>query len=217
MSCAILGRGRAENSKYVLVAERGKGMAEKEELNMIREILMRKAIIQLQNQIIEKPKSFRDELHNLQDEAKLDRELKAKPRQGRRIRQGEFELRCLRCNEFICMSSDVKKIQHAHHVCVDESLKDRVDYVRGASKYIDDQLEAVGKLICTGCGFDLGGLIKHKGLEFPVLKIEKYLIVDMNERQDSCKAWKKAPFDAQPLTTEDFRAILQKRKDNGEM
>ena len=192
-------------------------MAEKEELNMIREILMRKAIIQLQHQIIDSPRSFREELYRLQDEAKLDRELKSKKRKGKRIRHGEFELRCLKCNEFICMSSDVKKIQDAHHVCVDESLEDRVNYVRGTPKYIDEQLETIGRLICTGCGYDLGGIIKHRGLEFPVLKIEKYLIVDMNERQDSCKAWKQAPFDAQPLTTEDFRAILQKRTDTGEI
>ena len=192
-------------------------MAEKEELNMIREILMRKAIIQLQNQIIDSPKKFKEEVLRLQDEAKLDRELKALQRKGRRIRTGEFELRCFKCSLFICMSSDVKKIQNAHHVCVDESLKDRVHYVRGAAKFIDDQLEAVGKLICSECGYDLGGLIKHKGLEFPVLKIERYLIVDMNERQDSCKFWKLAPFEAQPLTTEDFREMLQKRKDAGEM
>jgi len=44
----LSGRGRAANSKYVLIAEESTGMAEKEELNMIREVMMRKAIIQLQ-------------------------------------------------------------------------------------------------------------------------------------------------------------------------
>ena len=201
----------------MVVAEEGKGMAEKEELNMIREVLMRKAIIELQNYIRKSPKPFRDELHKLQDEAKLDRDLQAIKRKGKRIRRGEFELRCLRCNEFICMSSDVKKIQDAHHVCVDESLRDRVDYIRGTSRYIDETIQTVGKLICMECGFDLGGLIIHKNLEFPVLKIEKYLIVDMNERQDTCKKWKQAPFEPPPLSTADFRAILEKRKDLGEI
>ena len=213
----IVGRGRAENSKYVLVAERGKGMAEKEELNTIRENLMRKAIIKLQYQIITSPKAFTAELFRLQDEAKLDRDLKALQRKGKRIRTGEFEMRCFKCSEFICMSSDIKKIENAHHVCVDEGLKDRVHYVRVATTFTDDQVEAVGKVICSECGNELCRLIKHKGLEFPELKPEKYLIVDMNGRQDSCKAWKDAPFEAQPLTTADFREMLQKRKDAGEM
>ena len=213
----ISGRGRAEDSKYKVVAEEGRGMAEKEELNMIREILMRKAIVSLQKHIFSSPGGFIDELLKLQEDAKLDRDLQAVGRKGKRIRRGEFELRCQRCSDFICMSSDVKKIQNAHHVCVDESLKDRVDYVRGTSKYIDDSITSTGKLICMECGFELGGIIIHKSLEFPVLKIEKYLIVDMNERQDTCKQWKKAPFDPQPLTTADFRAILQKRKETGKI
>lgn len=211
------GRARAEDSKYVLVAEQGKGMAEKEELNMIREILMRKAIIRLQRHIIDSPSAFAKEQHKLQEEAKLDRDLKAVARKGKRVRSGEFELRCLRCNIFICMSSDVKKIQNAHHVCVDESLKDRVDYVRGTSKYIDETIQIMGKLICMECGFDLGGIIIHKTLEFPVLKIEKYLLIDMNGRQDTCTQWKKAPFEPQPLTAADFRAILLKRQETGEI
>ena len=201
----------------MVVAEEGKGMAEKEELNMIREILMRKAIIKLQDHILQSPKVFREERLKLQEDAKLDRDLQAIKRKGKRIRRGEFELRCLRCNEFICMSSDVKKIENAHHVCVDESLKDRVDYVRGSTRYIDDTIQTVGKLICVECGFDLGGIIKHKELEFPVLKIEKYLVVDMNERHHTCKQWKQAPFEPTPLSTADFRMILQKRKDLGEI
>lgn len=44
----ITGRGRAADSKYYVIAEESTGMAEKEELNMIREVMMRKAIIQLQ-------------------------------------------------------------------------------------------------------------------------------------------------------------------------
>ena len=42
------GRGRAADSKYFVITEQKTGMAEKEELNGIREIMMRKAIIQLQ-------------------------------------------------------------------------------------------------------------------------------------------------------------------------
>ncbi|XP_053391257.1 uncharacterized protein LOC128554065, partial [Mercenaria mercenaria] len=71
------GRGRAADSKYYVIAEENTGMAEKEELNMIREIMMRKAIIQLQEYIQKNPDKFRQEIHKFQDEANLDRQLKS--------------------------------------------------------------------------------------------------------------------------------------------
>ncbi|WAR21602.1 DDX58-like protein [Mya arenaria] len=69
------GRGRAADRKYVLIAEESTGMAEKEELNMIREVMMRKAIISLQDYIQRFPERFRSELKRYQEETNLDRKL----------------------------------------------------------------------------------------------------------------------------------------------
>jgi hypothetical protein len=43
-------------------------------------------------------------------------------RGGRVVGDYEFELRCGKCNEFICMSTDIKKIQNAHHAVISEDL-----------------------------------------------------------------------------------------------
>ncbi|KAK3611677.1 hypothetical protein CHS0354_012047 [Potamilus streckersoni] len=209
------GRGRAQNSQYFVLAEEGKGIAEKEELNMIREIMMHKAIIELQGDIARDPQKVRKELKTYQEEEQLDRKLEARKRKGRLMRTGEFELRCIRCDEYICMSSDVRKVQNAHHVVVLDDFEERVRITKTASrKVIDETIQFVGKLNCRKCGNDMGTVSIHRGLHFPVLKISSFLIVDTNGRQNTCKQWNKAPFEALPLTTTDFNVLLDKRVDS---
>lgn len=208
------GRGRAADSKYFVIAEDTTGMAEKEELNMIREVMMRKAIIQLQRYIANDPERFRQEIHKFQDEANLDRELKSLGSRRKIIRTGQFELRCIKCDHFICWSDDVKKIEGSHHVVVDDHLENRVSFARsGSSRYQDETIQFVGKLICKECGGNLGVICIHRTVEFPVLKIENFLIVDTNGRQDTCKKWKSVPFHVAPLTSDDWKTIIKARKE----
>jgi len=52
--CAVLcvtGRARAEEAQYCLVAEQGRGVADKEMNNKIRESMMKNAINKIQNDI----------------------------------------------------------------------------------------------------------------------------------------------------------------------
>jgi hypothetical protein len=72
-------------------------------------------------------------------------------------------------------------------------------------------------LICKECGGNLGVICIHRTLEFPVLKIEHFLIVDTNGRQDTCKKWKSAPFIVPPLTNDDWKEIVKSRKETGEL
>ncbi|WAR21586.1 DDX58-like protein [Mya arenaria] len=214
------GRGRAADSKYVLIAEESTGMAEKEELNMIREVMMRKAIISLQDYIQRFPERFHSELKRFQEEANLDRKLKTL---GTRRKLGmsgigQFELKCLRCDSFICMSDNVKKVKEAHHVVVDETLPDRVDFVKGgATRFADDSIQFSGKVICKSCGGNLGVICIYRNLEFPVPKIENFLVVDRNGRQNTCKKWKGAPFVVEKLSNEDFKEILEARGATGDL
>ncbi|KAL4231857.1 RIG-I signaling pathway [Mactra antiquata] len=158
--------------------------------------------------------SFKKEIHRYQDEANLDRELKAFGKKRKVIRTGQFELRCIKCDHFICWSDDVKKIEGAHHVIVDQSLEERVKMSStGPSKYQNETIQLVGKVICRNCGGNLGTVLIHRKMEFPVPRIENFLIVDTHGRQDTCKQWKGAPFDVQSLSTDDWREILTHFKD----
>jgi len=130
---------------------------------------------------------------------------------------GEFELKCLNCDKFICMSSNVRRIRDAHHVVVDETLVERVKLVKGPSQTMETQDQINGKMICQECGGNLGVICIYKNLEFPVLKIENFLIVDRNGRQNTSKKWNKVPFVVQELTITDLQAIAEKRGGTGDI
>ena len=81
----------------ILFHAAGSGIAEKEELNMLREVMMNKAIDALRKSMEENPHSFQNEILSLQKRDKAKRELEAKTRNGRMHKEGEFELTCGKC------------------------------------------------------------------------------------------------------------------------
>ncbi|XP_053388614.1 interferon-induced helicase C domain-containing protein 1-like [Mercenaria mercenaria] len=194
------GRGRATYTKYYEIAEQNADIAENKELNMIQQVMMRKAILQIQEYIQEYPDKFRQEIQNLQQETKLLMSLGFKYESFFR----KHELRCIRCNHFICWSNDVKKFRGSYHAVIDERLSNRVIFDRSdSSRYKDIQI--VGKLFCKRCGESLGVKCCHSLLDFSVLKISHFLIVDENGRQMTCKKWSSAPFQVAPLSSKDSK------------
>ncbi|XP_052100653.1 antiviral innate immune response receptor RIG-I-like isoform X2 [Mytilus californianus] len=190
------GRGRAEGSKYYVVASEEKMTAEKEELNMMREARMNQAIIHLQNFIRDHRQTFIQEIEDLQLEANIQRELENTNKGGRIIGDFEFEMRCGKCNEFICMSRDIKKIQAAHHAVIGEEIANHINTVRMPKPtFEDDNIKmGCGKVNCKKCGKNLGNIVIYRKAQFPVLKIENFLVSDSHGNTDVYKKWKNSPF-----------------------
>jgi AmiR/NasT family two-component response regulator len=65
----VTGRARAENAKYCLVAEQGRGVADKEMFNKIRETMMQRAIDIIQNEL--KPEEITQKIRHFQKMAKV--------------------------------------------------------------------------------------------------------------------------------------------------
>lgn len=89
----LAGRGRRENGKYFVVATQGDKTAEREELNMIREAMMNRAIEMLRERFRRKPRECLDKILNMQKQAKTERDLAAKNKEGVVVRQGQYVLR----------------------------------------------------------------------------------------------------------------------------
>lgn len=90
---SCLGRGRRENGKYFVVAEQGDKTAEREELNIIREAMMNSAIDLLREKFRREPRECLNIILDLQKNAKTERDLAAKNKEGFLVRQGEYVLR----------------------------------------------------------------------------------------------------------------------------
>ena len=168
-----------------------------------------------QEEIRVQPDKFKKDLHDLQDEANLHHQLKQYGNRRLLPRAGSFELQCQKCSRFICMSHDLKKIKGAHHVIVDERLQERVDFLKNETEECAVEAnQPIGRLSCK-CGEKLGVISIYHNLEFPVPRIEKFLIVDRNGRQTTRKQWKDVPMVISELNNDDFRTILETRKQNG--
>lgn len=203
------GRGRAEGSKFVVLASEKRGTAEKEEINLMREARMNDAIKKVQERLSRNKESFRHEVEKIQRVEKNKRDLE-KLGKKRSMRNSEFVLRCGKCSSYICMSSDVKKIQDAHHAVINDEIRNTVTITRSTAKRIDSLTTCgAGKVKCKTCGQDLGSIIIHKNAEFPILKIECFIVADNAGKTNVYKKWKSVPFNPEPLLESDLENRLQ--------
>jgi hypothetical protein len=172
----------------------------------MRETRMNEAINHLQNFIEGNKQKFLDEIESLQMEANIQRELENTTRGGRVVGDYEFELRCGKCNEFICMSTDIKKIQNAHHAVISEEIGTHITTIRSPKPtFEDDNIKmGVGKVNCKKCGKNLGNIVIYRNAQFPVLKIENFLISDSHSNTDVYKKWKNAPFIPKEITQQNL-------------
>ncbi|XP_071167748.1 ATP-dependent RNA helicase DHX58-like isoform X2 [Mytilus edulis] len=202
----VRGRGWNDGSKYYVVASEEKMTAEKEELKMIREARINQAIIHLQNFKQDNEQRFIQEIEDLQLEAIIQRELENTNRGGRIIGDFEFEMKCEKCNEFICMSKDIKKIQRAHHAVIGEEIANHIYTIRMPKPtFEDDNIKmGCGKVNCNKCGKNLGSIFIYRKAQFPVLKIENLLVSDSLGNTNVYKKWKKSPFVIQDLSSQNL-------------
>ncbi|KAL3863069.1 hypothetical protein ACJMK2_004847 [Sinanodonta woodiana] len=205
------GRARAMDSRYCVVAQVGKGTAEKEEINVMREKLMQQAIIELQLDIQQSPQKIRQHLRELQEKDKFNCILQAKQKEERLIKQGEYELRCIQCNSFISMSSDIRKVQNSHNVVIDPSFRDRVSFTKSTEpKFQSPEIQFIGKIACSNCNEDFGTFCNYRNLELPVIKVCQFIVIGQNGEQKKYKKWKKVPFEIPQLTNEEITNLLDK-------
>ena len=128
-------------------------------------------------------------------------------------------LHCIKCDEFVCYSFDLRKIEDAHHTVVSDDFSTKADmreYPGEGQAYgpMGDFVHT-GKLYCGMCRREKGEwgiMAKYKGVPYPVLKITSFLLVDVDGKKVHCKHWKKVPFKVNKLTGEDIKYRIRKIK-----
>ncbi|XP_063432540.1 antiviral innate immune response receptor RIG-I-like [Mytilus trossulus] len=203
------GRGRAEGCQFIIIASEKRKTAEKEEINEIREEIMKEAIEDIQSDIKDNKEEFVEELEEVQRLAKKKRDKDALSEKVCSENK-ELELRCEKCNHYICMSTDIRKIQDAHHAVVNDEIRKNVTVIKCNSKRIDHQISVnAGKVKCINCGSGLGQIIKFSEAQFPVLKIEHFYVTDTTGKNSYYKKWKSVPFKPTALSDDDLESRLQ--------
>ncbi len=201
------GRGRAENSTYILVTDREAG---REMVNRIREEMMDETLRNIKDM---STKDFKKEIIDLQKKAKVGRDMaRVEKRAVEKLKkthqqQGDFVLRCYKCNQFACVSSDIRSIQGQHHVVIDEQFCNRVKFVSAVKPQSfgnDGKFEKHGKIYCNKCYHDWGVMAKFAGVPIEIIKIASFMLVDSRDERRMCKKWKQCPFSVSALEAEEL-------------
>ncbi|XP_061172835.1 antiviral innate immune response receptor RIG-I-like [Saccostrea echinata] len=187
------GRGRADKSRFFILASEDKCVAEREWINSEKEPMMDEAMTIVQMEILTNNEKFQKEKRELQQSAKIQREAAASNKERKETPSGQYELRCLKCKTILCLSSEMRKLK-AHYACVNGDFKNLVFFERSEKVgYAGDDIQVgLGKLKCKECQEKLGVVALYKEVHFPILQI-KSLKIENNQKKmfiPVVKKWK---------------------------
>ena len=207
----ILGRARKTGAECLLVTEQGSGMTERDELNKIRVDMMNDAIRAIDNMSDD---DFHGRVEEYKKEARQKREIDSL---GDRARQrmmptgSDYTLLCMKCNAFVCFSSEVRRIERSHHVVLAEEFRELALVKKHHRPHNYGDFSKMGKLHCAKCDHDWGVVARYKNVHFPVLKASSFALENANGRIVDCyKKWKDVPFTVSALTAEDFQSLVDR-------
>ncbi|XP_060586933.1 antiviral innate immune response receptor RIG-I-like [Ruditapes philippinarum] len=209
------GRARAANSKYYVLTEARSWIVGKEQKIEMLEDLINQIVPQLQAKIESDPLAWQQRLTERQKYMKqLEEERNERDRRAK-MAQGVKELKCLKCLKFICLSSDIRRIKDTQHVVIDEDVQKRITWTRKPiPKFKNDDLKFDGTTLCgnSTCKQKLGGVCEYMGIEFPLIAISYFRVVDENNKGRTFKKWKDVNFDIEDYSLEQFQEIVDERK-----
>lgn len=207
------GRGRAEDSKYVVLASEDSNTIKKEELNQMREIMMNRAIEKVRAELSTDKEAVLRRVREIQQAEKVARDIALKNRKAAQANLGEFKITCNPCRNFICMSTDIKKIENAHHAAINEDIMENVKVISSVPDFENDVISCgAGKVFCKKCGNPVGNVSIYKNAQFCILKCECLIMIDSAGNGVTKKRWKQAPFMVSPLTPSDLERRIQGEK-----
>lgn len=184
------GRNRRENSRYVLISSKDGRAAQKEIVNESRENMGSAAILKVQEEIERDPHRFLKQQREQQLEDKHRRDANRLQRQQQLENNPVYEVKCIKCRQFLCLSSDLRKIK-VHHTIVATGLRDKFAVgERSDPAFVDRDMEhGVAHIYCKTCSIKLGNVSKSLDLYFPMPSVES-LQFHKDKGFKTCKKWK---------------------------
>ncbi|XP_070212563.1 antiviral innate immune response receptor RIG-I-like [Littorina saxatilis] len=208
------GRARAENSEFFIVAGENKGVQQKAKDLDIGEMMMHEAVRQVQALGKQNHVQFLEQLYQIQEKEKKERDAELTLRQNRHLEQGEVEFHCVLCNEFAFRSSDVRRIDNNHYVVID------LDYCRRHTERMHPpqllgRIQNVGRLYCNGCEEYRGPILVYRKLKFPCVKLEGFRYTNASGEKNVAKKWGKTKLVVKEMTDNELDQYRKKAVEIG--
>ncbi|XP_062594929.1 ATP-dependent RNA helicase DHX58-like [Saccostrea cucullata] len=210
------GRGRADNSRFFILASEDKCVAEREWVNSEKGPMMDEAMAIVQKETEANNEGFQRGKRELQRRAKMQREAAASNNDIRETPSGQHALRCMKCKTFLCLSSEMRKLG-SHYACINGDFKNRVFCKKNKKVgYKGDDIQmGLGTLECKDCREKLGVIALYNEVYFPILQIKSLKIEDDMKRGDTVKKWKTVEeryFKVPSISSDDLQKISEKGK-----
>ncbi|XP_064294901.1 antiviral innate immune response receptor RIG-I isoform X2 [Phalacrocorax carbo] len=170
----VRGRGRAKNSKCILVTSKAE-VVEYEKHNRYKEEMMNEAIERLQNW---DETTFARKICDLQMKEKALRDSRKKDTRPKLV-EGKKNLLCGKCKAYACSTDDIRVIQESHHTVIGDAFKERYITKPHQKPIQYDSFVKKNKMYCqnTNCQHDWGITVKYKMFDnLPVIKIKSFVL-----------------------------------------
>jgi hypothetical protein len=199
-----------------VLTEEGSWIVEKAEKNKELEQIMNIVVEKLQNEIGRNPNQWEEESLHIQELKKLQEEIKEKERLAK-IRDDDMEMQCIHCAYFICMSSDLRKVQDSHHIILNQNVHKRLLSKRFPKpQFVEEEqfVERDGRIYCGNldCLRPLGTMFIYRRVEFPLVSKNNFRVIGKDVLDPTFKKWKDVPFEIMPFTLDDLRIVVRQRR-----
>ena len=180
-----------------MITEEGLPTQEKEEKNTISEQLMYRAVAEIASYKADNKDKFEEEIRRIQSYNKKMRDTEQLTGKETYLTD-QLKIQCKHCGEFLCLSTDMRKIQSAHHVCIAESIWQNVNVENEEDtnfKYDGKMLKFYGSIYCKqNCGKKVGKICDFRGKHYPLIKIKKVRLENTLGEGMIFNKWSQVPF-----------------------
>ncbi|XP_030637660.1 interferon-induced helicase C domain-containing protein 1-like [Chanos chanos] len=180
------GRGRAEDSSYIVIGVEGSGVSERERVNESREKIMTKAIQRVQQM---SQKEYQEKVKTYQLEAILEKKCRTRRSEEKKKKKKDpssVRLRCRGCEQAVSPGTDVEVISGAHHVIMTDDFKKKFRVLKTKNQTLP---QAETKVVaCKGCGHNWGFMMCHRGIDCPCINIPGF-VVSVNGDVGTFDSW----------------------------
>ncbi|XP_032827686.2 antiviral innate immune response receptor RIG-I [Petromyzon marinus] len=171
------GRGRAENSKCMLITTLKGGLAEKEKVNLLMEKVMYTAIENVQKL---DPVTRAKKMEGLQKATLSSAEFQRMLQRFKKTEEDIYFLHCIKCKELVCKSSDIRLVENTHYTVISSAFMELVDHKPHQKPMSFDGISKIGKIHHKTCTKDWGITAIYKSLKLPIIKIQSFIFKKEN-------------------------------------
>ncbi|XP_060910347.1 interferon-induced helicase C domain-containing protein 1 isoform X1 [Labrus mixtus] len=195
------GRGRAEDSSFILIEVKNAWVAEKECVNDYRIDMMNKAI----DKIRTLPQAdYNRKMEELQYQSIMEERVRMSKKKKKDIKDADpsdVKFTCRGCSKPVCTGEDIQVIEDVHRVNVTPEFSELYHQTENTSlreRCLD--YETNGFISCKQCGQRWGSMMYFKGIDCPSLHVKNFVVTVGEKKISKCNRWKDlavkfSPFD----------------------